>query len=80
MVHRNNESSPGSSGVLEMRAQLDQEQARLLVVWLPISQLGKAANLLQELHYFHFGGHTLYGRMRPQDTCHSYLLFPPAAQ
>src|SRR5260370_27990649 len=59
VVHGDNESSPDVSGVLEMRAQLDEEQARLLVMRLPISELGKASNFLQQLHYFHFGVHTL---------------------
>src|SRR5437588_7915075 len=59
VVHRNDESSPNGGRVLKMGAQLNQEQSRLTVVRLPIGQLGKVPNFLEELHYFHFGVHTL---------------------
>jgi len=71
MIDWNDQTPARSSGILKMRAQLNNKETGLLVVGLPIRELGKAADLLKKLHYFLFRGHTSNARLRPQDTCQS---------
>ena len=46
----NFEFSPAQTGLVELRTQLDQEQHRGLGVRTTMAHLGKASNLLQQLH------------------------------
>ena len=58
-------------GVLDVRPQLNEEQARLLGRRPPIGNFGHAPNLLQHFQYFDFCSHTPVVATQPQVMCQS---------
>jgi len=49
-LDRNGQSSPGQGSVVDVRAQLEQEQSRRFGLRAALGELGKSSNLLQQFH------------------------------
>ena len=58
-LDRNDESSAPRGGLIDVRAQLQQEQSRRPGMRAALGDLGKTSNLLQQFHDSHFSRHTL---------------------
>lgn len=61
LVHLNGNDEPltPGGGLVDMGAQLQQEQSRRLRLRAALGDLGKTSNLLQQFHNSHFSSHTL---------------------
>ena len=53
---------PWSSGMADVRAQLNKEKTGLPGLRAPMGDFGKAPNFLEHFHYSHFRSHNIHSR------------------
>jgi len=62
-LHQNGQLTAGDPALAELRAKLNQKQARLPRGRTPLRNVGKTTHLLQQFHDFYFSSHTSVSRL-----------------